>query len=87
MINILKVRLNSSKLVLSLLASALIFGAFFVTRGIQAQSEDKPDLIVFGRHEGIHWKPFSVGKVRFHSMLSLDVPILMVPKELGKHES
>ncbi len=38
-----------------------------------------PDVIVFGRHQTIHRRPFSIGRVPFHFMLSMDYSILVVP--------
>ena len=38
-----------------------------------------PDLIVFGRHQSFHRRPFAIGRVPFHFMMSIDRPILVVP--------
>jgi nucleotide-binding universal stress UspA family protein len=38
-----------------------------------------PELIVFGRHHSFHRRPFAIGRVPFHFMMSMDRPILVVP--------
>ncbi len=38
-----------------------------------------PDLLVFGRHHTVHRRPFSIGKVPFHFMLSHNRPLVIVP--------
>ncbi len=43
---------------------------------IEAQN---PDLLVFGRHHTVHRRPFSIGKVPFHFMLSHNRPLVIVP--------
>ena len=45
----------------------------------QLVKEHKPDLVVFGRHHFFHRHPFSFGKVPFHTMLNLEVPVLVAP--------
>ncbi|MEZ4744183.1 MAG: universal stress protein [Bdellovibrionota bacterium] len=42
----------------------------------------QPDFLVFGRHELMHMKPFSIGKMPFHGMLSYEIPIFLVPKAI-----
>lgn len=38
-----------------------------------------PDLLVFGRHQSIHRRPFAIGRVPFHFMLSQNKAVLIVP--------
>lgn len=38
-----------------------------------------PDIIAFGRHVPVHRRPFTIGRVPFHFMLSQDRAILVVP--------
>lgn len=38
-----------------------------------------PHLVVFGRHQTFHHKPFTVGQVPFSSILSQRVPVMVVP--------
>ena len=38
-----------------------------------------PDLLVFGRHQSFHRKPFLLGRIPFHVMLSQGRAVVMVP--------
>ncbi len=51
-----------------------------VTRELDAAvASEKPTLLVFGRHEMLHRRPFSIGKLPFHAMLNLNCPVMVVP--------
>ncbi|MGE0174281.1 MAG: universal stress protein [Oligoflexales bacterium] len=41
--------------------------------------ETRPDMLVFGRHELLHKKPLSIGKLPFYSITQLGIPILVAP--------
>jgi nucleotide-binding universal stress UspA family protein len=40
-----------------------------------------PDILVFGRLQSFHRRPFTIGQVPFHFMLSTDRALLIVPSE------
>lgn len=53
-----------------------------VNEEMQKVLADYPaDLLVYGRHQTFHHKPFSVGQVPFHSILSLHRPVVITPAE------
>jgi hypothetical protein len=41
--------------------------------------EIKPDVVIFGRHELVHRKPFGIGKLPFYSMLNVGTPLIVAP--------
>lgn len=41
--------------------------------------DNAPDILIFGRHKAFHTKPFSLGRMPFRAMLSLHLPVLVVP--------
>lgn len=51
-----------------------------VTDAVSREAEHfKPHVIVFGRHQTVHRRPFAIGSVPFRTMLSHDQPVLMAP--------
>lgn len=46
----------------------------------RATLDYKPDLVVFGRHETVHRRPFSIGKMPFYAMLDLHKPLIIAPR-------
>ena len=42
-----------------------------------------PDIVVFGRHELIHRKPFGIGQVPLTAMLNLKKPVVIAPGYLS----
>lgn len=38
-----------------------------------------PDILIFGRHEAIHSKPFSLGRMPYRAMLKSHRPVIIVP--------
>lgn len=51
-----------------------------VTEAVNQEAERfKPHLIVFGRHQTVHRRPFAIGAVPFRTMLAHDQPVLMAP--------
>lgn len=56
-----------------------------VIRAIINQEEDcDVDFTVLGHHETLHPKPLHFGKVPFRSMVGLQRPVLLVPREKAK---
>ena len=57
--------------------SRVVVGDVF--EGITSTEEDySPDIVAFGRHKTLHRRPLGIGRVPFHAMLNLAVPILVV---------
>lgn len=45
----------------------------------QCVNRENPTLLVFGKHETIHRKPFAIGKVPFYAIFQIRVPVMVVP--------
>jgi hypothetical protein len=37
------------------------------------------DMLVFGRHQKLHYQPFQIGRVTWHAMLSHKHAVLLIP--------
>jgi len=46
----------------------------------RAIEEAGADILVFGRHHAIHRRPFAIGRVPFHFMLSQDRALIVIPE-------
>jgi nucleotide-binding universal stress UspA family protein len=42
-------------------------------------AETKPDIVIFGKHQMFHKKPFIIGRVPFRVMVSLNIPLMVIP--------
>ncbi len=59
---------------------ASIVTADSVVEGIgKIAEQEKANLVVFGRHQTFHRKPFGVGQMPYYAMLTLPCPIVIVP--------
>jgi nucleotide-binding universal stress UspA family protein len=43
----------------------------------------QPDLLIFGRHQQLHRRPFLIGRVPFHAMVSQNRPVMIIPEQKG----
>jgi nucleotide-binding universal stress UspA family protein len=43
----------------------------------------RPELLIFGRHHQIHRRPFLIGRVPFHAMVSQNRPVMIIPEQKG----
>jgi nucleotide-binding universal stress UspA family protein len=82
----LESRLGTAKLLIEQSGAykpAVAYGDPFAEFG-KAVDKFNPDIVVFGRHEFFHARPFGIGKMPFHAMLGLNRPVVISPTPAHK---